>query len=216
LAKTVLRHDQVDEAVELCQRAYVSDPQNAKAMRGFAQILWSQNRHDEAAELYSQLLSINPFHVKTLKNYALLSKDMRKWEESAQAFENLLNLRPKDSYSAYHYSEVLYEQAKNLHTMSQLDRGFRVFASQKCQQTAEWAKKGALFIGFDQTFDLLENLLVMTPKNQVILIIMKDTLNLHLRDLEIRGKIFSPSEMDHYSKFFRREAEISTILDANG
>ncbi|MBA2367629.1 MAG: tetratricopeptide repeat protein [Candidatus Protochlamydia sp.] len=212
LAKEVRRNDQVDEAAELCQKACESEPQNAKAKRRYAENLWSQNKFNEAADLYRQSLAIDPLHAETLKNYALLSKDMSAWDDSAQAFETLLTLKPKDSYCAYRYSEVLHEQAKILQAQLQIHPELHEALSNKCLQAAEWTKKGSARNTFDQTFAVLEELVVMNPKKQAILLLMKDILNEHLRDLEYQGKVFSLSEMEHYNRFFRKESEISTTL----
>ena len=94
------------QPLESYARALEMQPGNERAMRGYARILFAEERYGEALEMYDQLVAIQPEKKSYLLNRAVCQTNLGQYEQADHLYRQLLSVEEpsEDDLLNYGYS----------------------------------------------------------------------------------------------------------------
>ncbi|MEQ1529906.1 MAG: tetratricopeptide repeat protein, partial [Methylococcales bacterium] len=86
-----------EESAEVFQQSLQADPENLKAVQGFARVLWNQHRYQESTELLQNYLDRHPDNDVIRARLAEHASAGLNWQLAEREFRVLLDKHPEDS-----------------------------------------------------------------------------------------------------------------------
>lgn len=159
------------QPLESYARALEMQPGNERAMRGYARILFAEERYREALEMYDQLVAIQPEKKSYLLNRAVCQTNLGRYEEAEKVLFRLNYESPDDEHvnrvlawtltcdGKYEQADHLYRQLLSVEEPSEddlLNYGYSLWFSGSIDDAADCFHRYLKESGHDKEF-IIEN-----------------------------------------------------------
>ena len=181
------------EPLESYARALEMQPGNERAMRGYARILFAEERYGEALEMYDQLVAIQPEKKSYLLNRAVCQTNLGRYEEAEKVLFRLNYETPDDEHvnrvlawaltcdGKYEQADHLYRQLLSVEEPSEddlLNYGYSLWFSGNIDDAADCFHRYLKESGHDKEYiienemDLIQDKGITEPEIQMMLYIL--------------------------------------------
>ena len=181
------------QPLESYARALEMQPGNERAMRGYARILFAEERYGEALEMYDQLVAIQPEKKSYLLNRAVCQTNLGRYEEAEKVLFRLNYETPDDEHvnrvlswaltcdGKYEQADHLYRQLLSVEEPSEddlLNYGYSLWFSGNIDDAAECFHRYLKESGHDKEYiienemDLIQDKGITEPEIQMMLYIL--------------------------------------------
>ena len=181
------------EPLESYARALEMQPGNERAMRGYARILFAEERYGEALEMYDQLVAIQPEKKSYLLNRAVCQTNLGRYEEAEKVLFRLNYETPDDEHvnrvlawaltcdGKYEQADHLYRQLLSVEEPSEddlLNYGYSLWFSGNIDDAADCFHRYLKESGHDKEYiienemDLIQDKGITEPEIQLMLYIL--------------------------------------------
>lgn len=159
------------QPLESYARALEMQPGNERAIRGYARVLFAEERYEEALELYDQLVAIQPEKKNYLLNRAVCQTNLGRYEEAEKDLFRLNYESPDDDHvnrvlawtltcdGKYEQADHLYRQLLSVEDPSEddlLNYGYSLWFSGSIDDAADCFHRYLKETGHDKEF-IIEN-----------------------------------------------------------
>ena len=181
------------QPLESYARALEMQPGNERAMRGYARILFAEERYGEALEMYDQLVAIQPEKKSYLLNRAVCQTNLGQYEEAEKVLFRLNYETPDDDHvnrvlawaltcdGKYEQADHLYRQLLSVEEPSEddlLNYGYSLWFSGNIDDAADCFHRYLKESGHDKEYiienevDLIQDKGITEPEIQMMLYIL--------------------------------------------
>ena len=181
------------QPLESYARALEMQPGNERAMRGYARILFAEERYGEALEMYDQLVAIQPEKKSYLLNRAVCQTNLGRYEEAEKVLFRLNYETPDDDHvnrvlawaltcdGKYEQADHLYRQLLSVEEPSEddlLHYGYSLWFSGNIDDAADCFHRYLKESGHDKEYiienevDLIQDKGITEPEIQMMLYIL--------------------------------------------
>ena len=181
------------QPLESYARALEMQPGNERAMRGYARILFAEERYGEALEMYDQLVAIQPEKKSYLLNRAVCQTNLGRYEEAEKVLFRLNYETPDDDHvnrvlawaltcdGKYEQADHLYRQLLSVEEPSEddlLNYGYSLWFSGNIDDAADCFHRYLKESGHDKEYiienevDLIQDKGITEPEIQMMLYIL--------------------------------------------
>ena len=181
------------QPLESYARALEMQPGNERAMRGYARILFAEERYGEALEMYDQLVAIQPEKKSYLLNRAVCQTNLGRYEEAEKVLFRLNYETPDDEHvnrvlawaltcdGKYEQADHLYRQLLSVEEPSEddlLNYGYSLWFSGNIDDAADCFHRYLKESGHDKEYiienevDLIQDKGITEPEIQMMLYIL--------------------------------------------
>jgi tetratricopeptide (TPR) repeat protein len=181
------------QPLESYARALEMQPGNERAMRGYARILFAEERYGEALEMYDQLVAIQPEKKSYLLNRAVCQTNLGRYEEAEKVLFRLNYETPDDDHvnrvlawaltcdGKYEQADHLYRQLLSVEEPSEddlLNYGYSLWFSGNIDDAADCFHRYLKESGHDKEYiienevDLIRDKGITEPEIQMMLYIL--------------------------------------------
>lgn len=181
------------QPLESYARALEMQPGNERAMRGYARILFAEERYGEALEMYDQLVAIQPEKKSYLLNRAVCQTNLGRNEEAEKVLFRLNYETPDDDHvnrvlawaltcdGKYEQAAHLYRQLLSVEEPSEddlLNYGYSLWFSGNIDDAADCFHRYLKESGHDKEYiienevDLIQDKGITEPEIQMMLYIL--------------------------------------------